>query len=170
MPRELLLLRHAKSDWETDALSDFDRPLAKRGRKDAPGVGAWLLAEGLVPDLVVSSPAARAKETALLVCAAMDYDKKHIRWDEGLYAAEVSALLDVLAECQTKPRVVMLVGHNPGMEELMRYLLGDRVETPPDGKLLPTATLARLEMPQDWHHLETGKAKLLDVRRPRRTE
>ena len=69
MPRELQLLRHAKSDWETGALNDFDRPLAKRGLKEAPGVGAWLLEEGRVPDLVVSSPAQRAKETALLVCA-----------------------------------------------------------------------------------------------------
>lgn len=170
MSRELQLLRHAKSDWETGALSDFDRPLAKRGLKEAPGIGAWLLEEGLVPDLVVSSPALRAKETALLVCAAMDYHKKHILWHEGLYAAEVSALLDALASCRTKPRVVMLIGHNPGMEELMRYLLGDAVETPPDGKLLPTATLARLELPKDWRKLKTGSAKLLEVRRPRRTD
>lgn len=170
MSRELLLLRHAKSDWETAALSDFDRPLAKRGRKDAPGVGAWLAEEGLVPDRVISSPAERAKETAVLVCEAMDYDKKKIRWDEDLYAAEVSALLAALAECQSKPRVVMLVGHNPGMEDLMRYLLGDEVQTPPDGKLLPTAAIARLAMPDDWQHLEAGSAKLIDVRRPRRAE
>lgn len=170
MPRELQLLRHAKSDWETGALSDFDRPLAKRGLKEAPGIGTWLLEEDLVPDLVISSPAQRAKETAILVCAAMAYHKKHILWHEELYAAEVSALLDTLASCRTKPRVVMLIGHNPGMEELMRYLVGDRVETPPDGKLLPTATLARLEMPKKWGKLEVGCAKLLDVHRPRRME
>jgi phosphohistidine phosphatase len=76
MSRELLLLRHAKSDWETGALDDFDRPLAKRGRKEAPGVGEWLLREGLVPDLVISSPAERAKETASLVCDAMDFKKR----------------------------------------------------------------------------------------------
>jgi phosphohistidine phosphatase len=64
----------------------------------------------------------------------------------------------------------MLIGHNPGMEELMRYLLGDAVETPSDGKLLPTATLARLELPKDWRNLKTGSAKLLEVRRPRRAD
>ena len=123
-----------------------------------------------MPDLVLSSPAQRAKETALLACAAMEYHKKHILWHEELYAAEVPALLDALGSCRTKPRVVMLIGHNPGMEELMRYLLGDAVETPPDGKLLPTATLARLELPKDWRNLKTGSAKLLEVRRPRRAD
>jgi phosphohistidine phosphatase len=162
------LLRHAKSDWETGALSDFDRPLAKRGRKEAPGVGEWLLEESLVPDLLISSTAERAKETALLVGEAMDYKKKHILWDENIYMAEVPALLGVLADCPTKTRAVMLIGHNPGLEELMRYLLGAEVETPPDGKLLPTATVARLEMPKDWHKLESGCAKLLGLRRPRR--
>ena len=78
MPRELQLLRHAKSDWETGALNDFDRPLAKRGLNQAPGIGTWLLEEDLVPDLVLSSPAQRAKETALLVCAAMELSLIHI--------------------------------------------------------------------------------------------
>jgi phosphohistidine phosphatase len=64
----------------------------------------------------------------------------------------------------------MLIGHNPGLEDLMRHLLGDEVETPVDGKLLPTSTVARLEMPKDWRNLEAGCAKLLDLRRPRREE
>lgn len=170
MSRELLLLRHAKSDWETGALDDFDRPLAKRGRKEAPGVGEWLLREGLVPDLVISSPAERAKETASLVCDAMAFKKKDIFWDEDVYAAEVPSLLGVLSRCPAKARAVMLIGHNPGLEDLMRHLLGDEVETPVDGKLLPTSTVARLEMPKDWRNLEAGCAKLLDLRRPRREE
>lgn len=168
MPRELLLLRHAKSDWESGALNDFDRPLAKRGHQDAPRVGEWLSQEGLVPDLVVSSPAARARETALQVCKAMQVKEKKIVWDGEIYESGVSSLLAVLGRCPEKSRAVLLIGHNPGLEDLLRYLLGEDVETPADGKLLPTATVARLEMPKDWEQLTAGCAKLLELRRPRR--
>ncbi|HPB75973.1 MAG TPA: histidine phosphatase family protein [Chromatiaceae bacterium] len=168
MPRELLLLRHAKSDWESGFLNDFDRPLAKRGRQDAPAVGEWLSQAGLIPDLVVSSPAARARETALLVCKAMQVKEKKIVWDGDIYESGVNSLLAVLGRCPVKSRAVLLIGHNPGLEELLRFLLGEDVETPADGKLLPTATVARLEMPKDWESLTAGCAKLLELRRPRR--
>lgn len=78
MPRELLLLRHAKSDWDSDVASDFERPLAKRGKNDAPKVGSWLYREGLVPDHVVSSPATRARQTAIKVCKRLDFKKRRI--------------------------------------------------------------------------------------------
>jgi phosphohistidine phosphatase len=168
MPRELLLLRHAKSDWDAKSPSDFDRPLAKRGKKDAPRVGEWLYREGLVPDLVVSSPAERARQTAVKVCKSMDFKKKKIAWDEEIYDADVPALLAVLARCPEQAATVLLIGHNPGLEELLRYLAGDEVESPSDGKLLPTATLARLEMPNDWSNLEPGCAQLVNICRPRK--
>jgi len=170
MPRELLILRHAKSDWNVDSPTDFERPLAKRGKKDAPRVGEWLYREGLVPDLVVSSPAQRAKQTALHACKSMDFKKKKILWDEDVYAADVATLLKVLFRCPAKASTVLLIGHNPGLEELLLYLAGDEVETPPDGKLLPTATLARLEMPKDWSDLEPGCAQLVGICRPRRPD
>jgi phosphohistidine phosphatase len=168
MPRELLILRHAKSDWDAPSSSDFDRPLAKRGKRDAPRLGEWLYREGLVPDLVVSSPAERARQTALKVCTSMDFKKKKIVWDEEVYAAGVPALLGVLRRCPETAATVLLVGHNPGLEGLLRFLAGDEVETPPDGKLLPTATLARLEMPKDWSDLEPGCAQLVSICRPRK--
>lgn len=167
MPRELLILRHAKSDWDTGASSDFERPLAKRGKKDAPRVGEWLYREGLVPDLVVSSPAERARQTALKVCKSMDYRKKKVVWDEGIYAGGLSDLLSVLSRCPVGANTVLLVGHNPGLEDLLSYLAGDEVEEPEDGKILPTATLARLEMPNDWAKLEAGCARLVGITRPR---
>lgn len=169
MPRELLILRHAKSDWSAGDLTDFERPLAKRGKRDAPRVGEWLYREGLVPDLVVSSPAERAKQTAFCVCKSMDFKKKKIQWDRDIYAAGVPDLLGVLSRCPAKATTVLLVGHNPGLEELLRFLAGDEVEIPPDGKLLPTATLARLEMPTDWDDLEPGCAQLVGVTRPRKS-
>ena len=167
MPRELLILRHAKSDWDSGVASDFERPLAKRGKKDAPRVGEWLYREGLVPDLVISSPAQRAKETAVKVCKSMEYKKKKIQWDKDIYAADVRDLLLLLKRCPPNARIVLLVGHNPGAEDLLMFLAGDEVDEPMDGKLLPTATLARLEMPDDWRALASGCAQLLSITRPR---
>lgn len=168
MPRELLILRHAKSDWTSGPASDFDRPLAKRGKKDAPRVGEWLYREGLVPDMVISSSAERARQTAVKVCKSMDFKKKKIQWDDDVYGAGVTDLLNVLARCSPEERTVLLVGHNPGLEDLVCYLAADEVEGPPDGKLLPTAALARLEMPNDWTALEAGCAQLVSVTRPRK--
>jgi phosphohistidine phosphatase len=168
MPRELLILRHAKSDWHAGARSDFDRPLAKRGKKDAPRVGEWLYREGLVPDLVVSSPAQRAKQTVIRVCDSMDVNKKAILWEDEIYEGGLERLLNVLARCPDDASTVLLVGHNPGLEELLIHLAGEGIETPTGGTLLPTAALARLEMPQDWSRLEPGCAELLALVRPRK--
>ena len=167
MSRELLILRHAKSDWNSGNSSDFKRPLAKRGKKDAPRIGEWLYREGLVPDLVVSSPAERARQTAEKVCKSMDYKKKRIRWDEQIYAGNLTSLLGVLGRCPSEARIVLLVGHNPGLEDLVLYLAGDDVEEPADGKLLPTATLVRLETGDDWSKLDPGSAQLITITRPR---
>ena len=166
MPRDLLILRHAKSDWSTDATRDFERPLAKRGRNDAPRMGEWLSREGLVPDAVVSSPAERARETTLLVCNSVGFKPKKVVWEDAVYAASQSELLGVLAGCPADAASVMLVGHNPGLEDLVDFLAGG-VEESPDGKLLPTAALARLEMPEDWRQLKSGCARLLSITRPR---
>lgn len=167
MSRELLILRHAKSDWDSGSATDFERPLAKRGRRDAPRVGAWLYREGLVPDCVVSSPAERARQTTLKVCKALDIKRKQVIWDEAVYAAGLEALLGVLGRCPAQASAVMLVGHNPGLEALVRYLTGGDHEEPDDGKLLPTAAMARLEMPDDWSRLDAGSAVLLSLTRPK---
>jgi phosphohistidine phosphatase len=167
MPRELLILRHAKSDWDSRAVSDFERPLARRGKHDAPKVGAWLYREGLVPDYVVSSPAERARQTAVRVCKGLDLDKKRILWDPDIYEADLATLLRVLGRCPAPVSTALLVGHNPGLESLVLHLAGDELEPHEDGKLLPTAALARLEMPDDWTRLEPGCALLISITRPK---
>jgi phosphohistidine phosphatase len=167
MPRELLILRHAKSDWAAGAASDFDRPLTRRGKHDAPKIGAWLFREGLVPDYVVSSPAQRARQTAVKVCKALDIGKERIVWDTDIYAASLAALLDVLGRCPRESARVLLVGHNPGLETLLEHLSGEDQDPADDGKLLPTGALARLEMPEDWNHLAPGCAQLIAITRPR---
>jgi len=167
MPRELLILRHAKSDWSAGDAGDFKRPLAKRGKKDALCVGTWLYREGLVPDLVISSPAHRARQTAEKVCKSMDYKIKQIQWYAEVYGANTQDLLRLLGHCPPTARIVLLVGHNPGLEELVLHLAGDEPDLQADGKLLPTATLARLEMPDDWSALTSGCAQLITITRPR---
>ena len=168
MPRQLLLLRHAKSAWDTGAATDFDRPLAKRGKQDAPLMGQWLRDQGLTPDYVVSSPAERAKATALRACKEAGVDKKHIHWDPRVYEASLEALLQVLAQCPEDARTVMMVGHNPSLEILLEYLCNsENIESSSDGKLLPTATVAQLRMPQTWKKLPPGCAKMIAITRPR---
>ncbi len=166
MTRELLILRHAKSAWDTPAATDFDRPLNGRGKRDAPRMGAWLRDQGLVPDHVVASPARRARQTARRVCNALGVDPETIDWQQRLYLADVPTLLQALAECPVTAVRVLLVGHNPGLEELLEHL-GRRLEPPPDGTRLPTATVARLALPEDWGHLAAACGELRAWVRPR---
>jgi phosphohistidine phosphatase len=165
MKRELLILRHGKSDWSVN-VEDFQRPLKDRGRRGARHMGEWLRQQELVPDYVISSPAERALVTAEKACKAMGLGVGAVHRDRGIYAADLDDLLGVLEGCPEKVRRVLLVGHNPGLEELLEYLADEKIPLPDDGKLLPTATLARLQMPVDWHDLEAGCARLVSIIRP----
>lgn len=170
MSRELLVLRHGKSDWTTDAPSDFERPLAARGRKAVKRIGRWLREKELLPDHIVSSPAKRAKQTILRACKFAGIPKPLVVWDQQIYGADVPDLLRVLAQCPQDKKRVMIVGHDPGFADLVAYLGGDRIEIPPDGKLMPTAALARLELPDQWKALEQGCALALSITRARDLE
>jgi len=165
MTRQLLILRHAKSAWDTDVATDFDRPLGKRGKKDAPRVGNWLRQQRLIPDYVLSSPAKRAKKTAIKVCQALHMEKHQINWDLRIYEAPTGRLLEALADCPATAKRVLLVGHNPGLEMLLEFLC-ETLPDSQDGKLLPTATVAHLEMPDVWSQLGAGAARLISLTRP----
>ena len=167
MTRELLVLRHAKSAWDTDAPTDFERPLAKRGLKDAPLVGRFLHDQGLRPDYVVSSPAERARQTVIAVCAPMGIEVAEIHWDARIYHASSGSLIDVLNDCPSTARRVLIAGHNPGLELLVRNLCDHEVPMPDDYKLMPTAAVAHLEVHSDWARLEVGGARLLSLTRAR---
>jgi phosphohistidine phosphatase len=164
MTRELLLLRHGKSDWDSGD-DDFNRPLKDRGKRGAQRIGVWLAQQHLTPDLVVASPAERALVTAQKTCKAMGNGDEGIQRDKRIYAAEIDDLLAVLGDCPQDAGRVMLVGHNPGLEELLVWLANEVVPVPEDGKLLPTATLARLQMPVDWRTLVAGCARLDSITR-----
>lgn len=165
--RQLLILRHAKSSWDNPAERDVDRPLNRRGEKDAPRMGKWMRHSGLVPDHVVASPARRAEQTAKAVAKALGIKPKRIHWEPRIYEASVARLLEVLAEVPEDRESVLLVGHNPGLEELVTYLAGTDALPEPPASLMKTCTLATLTLPADWRELAPGCAELVGVQQPK---
>jgi phosphohistidine phosphatase len=121
--KRLILLRHAKSSWSEDRLPDSERPLSGRGERDAPRMGARLREHSPRPDLVLSSPALRARSTAKLVARALGYPDDGIRLDARLYLATPTEILAVVAEQTDTLDSVLVVGHNPGLTELTNLLL-----------------------------------------------
>ncbi|WP_457598784.1 SixA phosphatase family protein, partial [Hydrogenimonas sp.] len=122
--KELFLFRHAKSSWDDPSLSDFDRPLNERGRRDAPLMGEHLKAMGIHLDLIVASPAKRAKKTAKIIAEKLGYDIEKIIWQENIYEASPQTLLYIVCQLPEKAKRVMLVGHNPSLT-LLANQLGD---------------------------------------------
>ena len=119
--KTLFLLRHAKSDWNDSSLRDFDRPLAARGERDAPRIGKALRKRGPLPDLIISSPAARAKATIEAVTKAAKLNLE-IRFDEAVYGASSPELISLIRGLPDKNSCLLLVGHNPGFEDLIGRL------------------------------------------------
>ena len=152
MNKELLLLRHGKSDWNMDT-TDFDRPLNKRGKRNAQRIGEWLNEQKLVPDLIISSPAIRALTTAEIVCEAMEIPVHSIKTETCIYEASLSDLRQLLLHIPDSIQRLLLVGHNPGFESLLSYL-APNIAIPKDGKLMPTATLAYLQLGSQWSFLQ----------------
>jgi len=165
MPRELMLMRHGKSDRTSDA-DDFYRPLSERGKRDVERIGTWLGSNGPIPDNIITSPAVRASSTAELFCGAIGSSGQDIHRDPRVYGASPDDLLAILADAPRSARCVLLVGHNPGLEKLLIFLIGEAPEVPPNGKLMPTAALVRLVMPDDWRSLTAGCAETLVIQRP----
>ena len=144
--KTLLVLRHAKSSWNDPALDDHERPLNKRGQQDGPRMGELIREYGLVPDVIISSDAVRARLTAEAVAEAARYAGE-ILLDPHLYMACPADILSLLRTVQENPETVMIVGHNPGCEELVEHLTGERQD-------LPTAALVQIVLPIDqWRDL-----------------
>jgi phosphohistidine phosphatase len=151
--RRLYLLRHAKSSWDDPGLADHDRPLAPRGRRAAKAIGRHLREQGIEPELILCSTAVRARQTLERLGLA------GAQFAPELYGAGASALLAGLREVPPEVASVMLIGHNPGIQDLARLLAGF------DEKF-PTAALAIIECP-DWSTLDRGTGVLVGFVRPR---
>ena len=145
--KTLLLMRHAKSSWKQKDLPDMERTLNHRGEKDAPRMGHHLKKKDICPDLILSSPAVRAKLTAEAVAKECHY-KKEIQYAEHLYMAEAEQILDVVHQLPDDMETVLLIGHNPGMEYTVQLLAHKIVA-------LPTASIAYLRVPvEHWADLK----------------
>lgn len=159
--RTLLLMRHAKSSWDDPELADHDRPLNKRGKRDAPRMGRLLLKEKLVPDAILTSTAVRARETARAVAEALEFDAEP-QVDKDLYLAGPAEILTVLRRLDDDADRVMLIAHNPGLEDLLEALTGSRDS-------LPTAAIARIDLSvRRWKDLKSGTTgRLVALWRPK---
>jgi phosphohistidine phosphatase len=160
--KTLLVLRHAKSSWHDRALLDHDRPLNNRGQHDARLMGALLVEQRLIPDLIVSSDAVRAQTTAEAVAEAAGYAAE-ILLEHLLYLASPADIRAVLRTLPEKnARMVMIVGHNPGLEELVEQVTGEQHD-------LPTAALAQIVLPIDrWRDLDaSSRGALVNLWRPK---
>lgn len=136
MKRTLFLVRHAKSSWDGVDLPDKERPLAERGKREAPMMGGRLAKRQVKPDLILSSPACRALSTAEIIADALDYRAKDIVVDDRLYATDAETLLAVIGELSEKLKCVMLFGHNPEFTELAHRLSNELM-------LMPTCAVAQ---------------------------
>jgi phosphohistidine phosphatase len=155
--RKLILMRHAKSDWAGDE-ADFDRPLANRGRREAPEAGRWLADNVDRIDLAVVSSANRARSTWELASAEL-HTPPPTSIDDAVYAASVDQLLEVIGGLPDEANTVVLVGHNPGMEELVHHLTGESVP-------MPTSALAVIELTGSWSAAGESAAVLRISGRP----
>jgi phosphohistidine phosphatase len=146
--RKIYLVRHAKSSWDDNKLKDIERPLNKRGEKDAPFMGKLMKEKEIKPDLIISSPAERALETAKIFCNEMKVDENQISVEQGLYNAGKKELLNVINSFDDKVTSVMLFSHNPGLSDLANYLTSGKVYD------LPTCGIVSLNCKIDsWTEL-----------------
>lgn len=168
--KTLGLFRHAKSDWHDPRARDFDRPLNGRGRKGAAVMGRHVREHGIAWDRVLASPAIRCAETIEIASQAAKAPIA-INWDRRIYLASSATLADLLRELDGDPGAVLMVGHNPGLEDLIFDLVPDDGTSPLRDLVeekFPTATYAVLELDIDrWEDLTDNCAKLVHLTRPR---
>jgi len=158
--KKLFILRHAKSSWNDPGLADFDRPLNDRGLNAAPFMGEVVAKRRFLPDTILSSPAKRAMQTALLVKETAGSNAV-VQYDERIYEASPQVLGQVVSEIGEDKQSVMIVGHNPGMEGFIKYLTSS-------SENMPTAALAVIDLNiEHWKDILPGCGTLQDIIRPK---
>ena len=161
--KTLILMRHAKSSWDQPALKDLERPLNARGERDAPLMGSFFSTWGLYPELLVSSPAVRARQTAVGVAGAISHPEQEIRIAPALYEQGVSGILSVVHALPETIHSVCLFGHNPDISETVGLLGGEPVTH------LPTAALVSLIFAvDDWQAVMPGVGRINRFEYPKR--
>ena len=158
--KRLFIVRHAKSDWDNPTLDDFDRPLNKRGERNAPFMGKVLAEKGIKPDAIISSPANRALRTAELIAKEVGYEK-NITPNQYIYEAYVTALQEIVEYLYDTHETVLLVGHNPGVSALAYMLCGMTEQ-------MPTCAIVEIEFDCDsWMNASKENSKLISYDYPK---
>ena len=154
--KTLYVVRHAKSSWKDSSLADWERPLNKRGQRDAPLMGQRLAKRGIKPQAMVSSPATRAIKTAQAMAAEVGYPKKEIQIDDRLYVAGVKGIIKVIEDFDDDLETVMIFGHNPSFTELAGYLTGEHIVN------LSTCAIYAMNFDIDsWREIDTDTGNRL---------
>jgi len=156
--KTLYLVRHAKSDWADDGLADIDRPLNKRGYRDAHTMSALMKEKKLLPQLIITSPAIRAISTALIFCRNLKLDYSTIVIDESLYGTDVKHYIDSVSQIDNKYKSIMLFGHNPIISDFANSLTSPFMES------LPTCGIAGIRKSgdsEDWKSFLSKKGELI---------
>ena len=161
--KKLYLVRHAKSSWKQPELSDFERPLNKRGKRDAPFMGNILNEKGIMPDLIISSPAVRAYTTARIIAEEIGYPPEKIETNEDIYEASAGEILDIINGIEDHNNTVMIFGHNPGFTSLSNYLSGKFIDN------IPTCGISIIEFDVDkWEDVVLNGGKLISFEFPKK--
>lgn len=156
MSKQLLLVRHAKSDWDNLKLSDFDRPLNSRGEKNAPEMAKRLLKRGKIPQSIVSSPAVRALTTARYFAKELGLDQSGIVEEPEIYDALTSTLMSVINDLDNQFSFIALFGHNPGITELVSNLCNKDLYN------ISTCGMVLIEFPFDeWNMVSAGTGEMV---------
>lgn len=151
--KTLFVIRHAKSSWDDPSLAGFDRPLNKRGRKDAPDMGKRLRKKNVVPDLMVSSPAERAITTCYHIAREIGYPEHKITTDKNLYHAEDTQLLSIIQALDNQHNTVCIFGHNPGLTDFVNLLANAGIDN------IPTCGVVCCSLAvQSWQEASAGNA------------
>lgn len=159
--KKLFIIRHAKSSWKDLSLDDFDRPLNKRGFRDAPFMGKLLYKKDIIPDVIISSPANRAKTTIETITKELKYIH-NIIYNESIYDAALSSLINILKKIEDKNNIVFLVGHNPSLNALAYEFVGFEEN-------IPTCGIIEIKFDtNNWADIANNNAKLISFEYPKK--
>lgn len=168
--KTIYLARHAKSSWDSGASSDYERPLSARGFNDAKKMATYLSGQGWIPEYAIISPALRTKQTFEAYQQMFQLPANQIEWNPDFYAAYTVTLLHALTRLPENINSVMLLGHNPSMEDALYHLCDAtdlKATLQKNGKLFTTGNVARLLVDSSWKNLSMAEAKLDELMRPK---
>lgn len=163
--KRLFLVRHAKSSWDDPSLDDIDRPLNNRGKRNAPEMGLRLRKQGIIPDLLISSPAKRAFTTAKKIAEEIGYPRKNILIDDNLYHGSGNSMLAIMRSQKKNIRSLMLFGHNPGITDFANALCGINIYN------IPTAGIVAIDFSLDgWEDVDYNAGELVFFDYPKKIQ